>query len=74
MNTKRLAILTLLMLGAMLLAILWTGGGQVVKSLASADTPDITNQQYAALQGAESLLLSSLSSPESKLFLPLTVH
>jgi hypothetical protein len=73
MNKKRLAILTLLVLGAMLLAVLWAGGGQVVNSLASVNAADLTNQQYAALQGAQSLLLG-MSQTETLVYLPLTIH
>lgn len=73
MKTKRLVVLTLLLAGALLLTFLSAGGGQVISSLASDDAPDITNQQYAALKGAETLLLD-MTNPETKLFLPLTVH
>ncbi len=73
MNTKRLVILTLILAGALLLTFLSAGGGQVISSLASDDAPNITQQQFAALKGAETLLLD-MTNPETKLFLPLTVH
>ncbi len=73
MQTKRLVVLTLLLAGALLLTLLSAGGGQVISSLASDDAPNLTHEQYAALQGAETLLLN-IANPETKLFLPLTIH